>query len=99
MKITITAEDIQFHERDFREHYNRIEADFNCDVFRVRLPARPTTLSRHISITCSTHPTFVENGSSMSIRAGRGATTTRHAQLKIRGGSRVPHRKIPIAVC
>lgn len=41
MKVTITAEDIQFHERDFREHHNRIEAAFDCDGVLCQAPGAP----------------------------------------------------------
>ena len=41
MEIIITAEDIQFHERDFREHHNRIEAAFDCDGVPCQAPGAP----------------------------------------------------------
>lgn len=31
MNVTLRVEDVQFYERDFREHHNRIEAAFYCD--------------------------------------------------------------------
>jgi hypothetical protein len=77
MKVTITAEEIrQFHERDFGSTTIGSKPPSIATVFRVRLPARPTSLSHRISISCSTHPIYVENGSSTSIRAGHGATTS-----------------------
>lgn len=53
MKITISSEDVQFHERDFCEHHNRIEAAFNCDGVRCEAPGAP-----HDPVTPHFHHVF-----------------------------------------
>lgn len=41
MKFTISAEDIQFADRDFREHQVRLEGAFNCDGVPCQAPGAP----------------------------------------------------------
>jgi hypothetical protein len=41
MKIHISAEDVQFMSRDFREHHQRLEAAFNCDGVPCQAPGAP----------------------------------------------------------
>src|SRR5687767_4817629 len=41
MKFHITAEDVQFAERDFRELQQRLEAAFNCDGVVCQAPCAP----------------------------------------------------------
>ena len=42
MKIHICSEDVQFVNRDFREHQQRLEAAFNCDGVPCQAPGRRT---------------------------------------------------------
>lgn len=39
--ITITPEDVQFFDRDFREHQMRIECATNCDGVVCQAPGAP----------------------------------------------------------
>lgn len=41
MKFHISAEDVQFVNRDFREHQLRLEAAFNCDGVSCQAPGAP----------------------------------------------------------
>jgi hypothetical protein len=41
MKFNISAEDIQFADRDFREHQVRLEVEFNCDGVSCQAPGAP----------------------------------------------------------
>ena len=41
MKIRISAEDVQFLNRDFRDHQQRLEAAFNCDGVPCQAPGAP----------------------------------------------------------
>lgn len=41
MKIHITAEEMQFINRDFRDHQQRLEAAFDCDGVPCQAPGAP----------------------------------------------------------
>jgi len=41
MKIHISAEDVRFVDRDFRDHHQRLEAAFNCDGVPCQAPGAP----------------------------------------------------------